>query len=357
MHSRAFRKCSLPDLCKTDLFYAEHMLRHFNAIGRQGAVIQQLNQSLPPTLHGLYRMMLAEYQRRTAANRQEAVAVLLRWILFSFRPLALDEVVSLIRHAGDDESFDLEEIPEAMSKFVQIGDPGEAFEVGQTSEIMYLITDDLPEPVYSDGQLPLMLRQRAMRSFFLDPSAAGSNLLTTPSEAHRRIFLAAVVFARPTPEGAVANVDPGLSKYATMFLADHWMGIRLEEHSPEERVEAMEALASVMSNEHGFASMVETCQVEYSKAFSGPVFERMSSWANWAAEEGLQLSPAAGKWWMRVRQNPSSSLLELAKAHSLAVYRAPGFVVASRSYTRARDVLLQVCPRPYSRSRGHRCHG
>lgn len=207
MHSQAFRKCSLPDLCKTDLFYAEHMLRHFNAIGRQGAVIQQLNQSLPPTLHGLYRMMLAECQRRTAANRQEAVAVLLRWILFSFRPLALDEVVSLIRHAGDDESFDLEEIPEAMSKFVQIGDPGEAFEAGQTSEIMYLITDDLPEPVYNDGQLPLMLRQRAMRSFFLDPSAAGSNLLTTPSEAHRRIFLAAVVFARPTPEGAVANVD------------------------------------------------------------------------------------------------------------------------------------------------------
>ncbi|KAK3380777.1 hypothetical protein B0T24DRAFT_200521 [Lasiosphaeria ovina] len=327
-----------------NLLYAQHMLRRFDAIGREGAVLRQLDQPMPPTLRSLYEVMLAECQRRTVASRQPVIATLLRWISFSFRPLVLDEAVSLLRYTSGDSMFDLDEIPELMTRFIRIGDPGKGSEVGETTEMEYLQTGGINEPVYNDGQLPLKFRQRSIRSFFRDAASESESdttksLLATPSEAHRLIFLTAANMARPAPEEAVDKLDSGLATYATLYLMDHWIGIDPEDHSVEERTEVMEVLASVMSNEYGYAKMAEVAKVDYKRDFNDDVLKRMGLWATEGTQ--MQLSSSAAEWWKRVAQKPATGLLELAKGHFQLVYQAPNAPSAAESYKLARAALVQ----------------
>ena len=116
------------------LLYAEHTLDRLNSLGREGAVLQVLAHSMPETLHGVYEIMLDECQRRMPVAHQQLGGNLLHWIAFAYRVLTLDEVTSLLVYLSKDDSFDLEEIPEVASKFLQVGDP--AFDA-QSREIAH----------------------------------------------------------------------------------------------------------------------------------------------------------------------------------------------------------------------------
>ena len=109
------------------MLYAEHMLTRFDSLGRQGAVIQAVENPMPATLYELYEASLVECQRRMLPTHREIGCMLLHWITFSYTPLVLDSVLSLLRYISEDESFNLEEIPEVFSRFLRIGGPEENY--------------------------------------------------------------------------------------------------------------------------------------------------------------------------------------------------------------------------------------
>ncbi len=91
------------------MLYIDHMLRRLNFIGREGAVLIDLEQSLPENLQSLYALMLAEVQHRKTPEQFETLKKLFSWLAFSKRRLTLEEANDLIRLTNQEASLILEE--------------------------------------------------------------------------------------------------------------------------------------------------------------------------------------------------------------------------------------------------------
>ena len=85
------------------------MLKRFNANAREGAVLRNLESSMPANLEHLYQVMLSECKRRTPEAQQQSMKSLLAWLAYSWRPLTLDECKALMKFVIGDTSIDLEE--------------------------------------------------------------------------------------------------------------------------------------------------------------------------------------------------------------------------------------------------------
>jgi hypothetical protein len=239
------------------MLYAEYLLIQLNALGREGAVLKRLNKPLPENLHEIYELSLSDCTRRTGPGRQHMVTKLLHWTAFSYRPLVLDEVTSLLRYWANDSNFDIDEIPEPFSRFIRVGDPGSDAEararVNNSQGYWTTSVDSLkknqdsmnPEAVYNDGSLPVKFLERSVRAFFREDVTTSSRRWSS-SEAHRQMFLDCAKLARPAPADEIA-VDERLRGYATMYVFHHWCMINHEQHSTEEKAEVMEAFAKVFS--------------------------------------------------------------------------------------------------------------
>lgn len=352
-----------------DMLYAEHMLQRFDTLGREGAVLRNLDRPLPANLTSIYEGLLEECLRRTPSKHHELVSKLLHWTAWSFRPLLLDEVVSLVKFYSDGKDFDLEEIPEPFAKFIRVGDPGadaEARAKAQSQNGYGTAVQNLeksqdafnPDNVYNDGVLPVKFKERSMRGFFqmgpgpeesseespekttetsdekaaeaspekaaeASPEKAASpetspeasnNIRWKPSEAHRQIFLAVAKIARP-PENDPMVLNDGLRTYAAQFLIAHWQDIDPHQHTPEENAEVMEALWAAFSNQNGFVVMLERTGPKYEEKFHDIFFWRVPQWA-WVAETYREhLSEGVANWWAQFGDTPRKCMLELAKSH------------------------------------------
>lgn len=90
--------------------YIEHMLRRLSYIGRENAVLQDLESKLPDNLTALYALMLEECQRGRTDKQYRALKKLFAWIAYSARSLTLSEASKLAKlTVADDNAFDIED--------------------------------------------------------------------------------------------------------------------------------------------------------------------------------------------------------------------------------------------------------
>lgn len=90
--------------------YVEHMLRRLNYIGRETAVLKDLEHKLPADLESLYKLMLMECQKDRTKEQYKTLKRLFAWLAYSKRPLTLTEASELVGlTVGDDGNFDVEE--------------------------------------------------------------------------------------------------------------------------------------------------------------------------------------------------------------------------------------------------------
>ncbi|KAJ3949017.1 uncharacterized protein N0V96_000125 [Colletotrichum fioriniae] len=184
-----------------NFLYATHMLARFDNLGREGAVIRNLEKPLPLGLHGIYEGLLTDCYRRTELEHKPIVSKLLHWLAFAFRPLTFNEVVSLVRLWVNNVNFDLEQVPEPFESFLQVGDPGSDAEERAkiqaqggwgtaVSELGKTQTAVDREAIYNDGELPVKFKERSMRSFFIEePDKTDIHAhRIRPSEIHRQIW-------------------------------------------------------------------------------------------------------------------------------------------------------------------------
>lgn len=85
------------------------MLRRLSYIGREDAVLKDLEQNLPDNLQSLYQLMLAECRKNRTEAQYKALKRLFAWLAFSKRPLTLSEATALVKITVPDGSFDLED--------------------------------------------------------------------------------------------------------------------------------------------------------------------------------------------------------------------------------------------------------
>ncbi|KAM6506585.1 hypothetical protein FSOLCH5_013559 [Fusarium solani] len=327
-----------------NMLYAEHLLVRLNNLGREGAVLRALEQKKPEDLHGIYETLLAECQRRMPVNHQQIAASLLHWIAFAKRGLTLTEVQSLVKCLSQDDEFDLEEIPEFFSKFLRIGDPGYDAELRAKHQASRATVQDLKkddddddDDIYEDGPLPVKFQERSMRHYFTNSSHGSSPFRWGPSEAHRRILLTSTKLAQPSR----TDVSEGLQKYCALHLLDHWIDIQIDQHTPEEQIEVLEAFAEALSNKTGLSEMLGRAGIVYGKGSTMKTDSRIRDWAKLLEKPDIKaaLSEFAVEWWQRVGQDPPTSRLGLAKGYLRELYQAQSSHDAMQAWERLRGVL------------------
>ncbi|KAL6365743.1 hypothetical protein LRP88_00318 [Fusarium phalaenopsidis] len=305
------------------MLYAEHMLLQLNDLGREGAVLRSLNKPLPGDLHDLYEALLTECYRHLASNHGFLVNRLLHWVAYAFRPLSLNEAVSLLSCWAEGGESDIEGIPRPLTKFIRVGDPGADAEArakiqsqggwGTAVNQLEKTQDATPDAIYDDGTLPVKFHERSMRSFFREAPRKEETQRWKPSEAHRQLFLDCAKMARKD-----STVIPSLRQYATRYLVSHWRQIKLEEHSAEEQVEVMEAFGLALRNKYSYATLLEQQEAAYKDIFPDDAFDKVSRWAKLK----VTLSREVAEWWADLAENPRNCLVPLAKAHLKGLYNA-----------------------------------
>ncbi|KXH68812.1 hypothetical protein CSAL01_00080 [Colletotrichum salicis] len=347
-----------------NFLYAAHMLTRFDNLGREGAVIRNLEKPLPSGLHGIYEGLLTDCYRRTELEHKPVVSKLLHWMAFAFRPLTLNEVVSLVRLWLNDADFELESVPEPFESFLQVGDPGSDAEERvkiqaqggwgtAVSELEKTQTVVDREVIYNDGALPVKFKERSMRSFFIEEADAAdihANRIR-PSEIHRQMFLDCTKLAYTTSHYPFP-IASALSRYIVVHMIPHWSRIDFERHTVAEQIEAMEALASTLSNKTSFSRMMEWTGSSYSGTFTDEFFERISRWGQLLSVNKEGMDKDAVEWWRTVSENSRACLLSLIKAHLRQTYISLNVDTALASYRRARDAIKTVSlTLPFSQSK------
>lgn len=338
------------------MLYAEHMLRRFNSLGREAAVLRNLDKPLPADLHDLYEILVDECYKHLDSNHEDMVNRLLHWIAYSFRSLTLDEVVSLLRLWANDKEFDIEEIPEPFAKFIQVGDVGADAEArakiqaqgGWRTSINQLekSQDASPDTIYlSDGTLPVKFHERSMISFFREAPRKDETRRWKTSEAHRQIFLDCAKMACIESEDKIAIPRP-LKTYTVEYMVKHWRKINPKDHSTEEQAAVMEAFGAVMLNKHQFATIFDRSSAEYGGQFEDEAFDRVSEWAQLLEATKSLLSEDVVQWWSDMATNPRNCLLHLIEAHLKRLYTAVNASSAVTFFKVVRDAMQTVSSTP-----------
>ncbi|KAH7108778.1 hypothetical protein EDB81DRAFT_430992 [Dactylonectria macrodidyma] len=330
------------------MLHAEYMLARLNSLRREGPVLRNLERPTIPNLYDLYDNLLNSCVKRFSSSRQQITTLLLHLVAHSFRPLSLDEVTSLLEKLSDGEIVDTRELSEVFTFFLQVGDSGTDAEERARIEAMGGALTKVEELdkghplstklIYDDGKLPVNFRERSMQSFFYGSSSKWGKAHWEASEAHRQIFLVMARLVQP-PDGAHLNGShPPIRIYAAQHVLEHWQSIRPERHSDDQLLEVMDVLWELL-NRSAFADMVEYNESEYLYAFfSG--FERINLWANnIPPDNNFHLRKDARKWWGRVAEDNSETLLSLTKAHLRNLYQSKANTDALKAFNALRNSL------------------
>jgi len=94
----------------TGMRYVEHMLRRLSYIGREGAVLADLEKNLPDSLESLYKLMLTECQKDRTDEQYQALKKLFAWLAYSKRALTLGQASELVAlTVANERVFDIED--------------------------------------------------------------------------------------------------------------------------------------------------------------------------------------------------------------------------------------------------------
>lgn len=97
------------------MLYVDHMLRRYNSIGREGAVLKDLETSLPDNLQSVYNILLTEVQQRRTSEHLQIFKQLILWLSFAKRLLTVGEVEGLATLLDQDRSYNVMEEVEGKS--------------------------------------------------------------------------------------------------------------------------------------------------------------------------------------------------------------------------------------------------
>lgn len=302
------------------MLYIEHMLRRLNAIGREGAVLKDLNKSLPEGLDTLYALLLSECQRGRTHTQYMTLKTLFAVLAYSERPLSLEEAADLAKAIDPENTFDIEE--EAIGRSARILDLGQdqdAPEDGAHIGDNNIADDDGNHSDYDDTEFlnaraktRIALQERSMRDYFRAVNVEENGLRTSAEHSHLLIFeFLAQLLCDDAPATKVDK--PCLHAYAAQYWAHHFVKIDV---APEHVSQVLTAIARIFNNENNVAAMFE--------AYDAPCYDALEEQTSFLAQfeaflrlsNGVDdISPSLRAWTESLIETPQKALLPLAKGH------------------------------------------
>ncbi|EKG11466.1 hypothetical protein MPH_11481 [Macrophomina phaseolina MS6] len=332
------------------LLYAEHMLKRFNATGREPLILKQLDQSMPDTLEQLYTTILADLQRKATLEQQQTLKDLFIWLTFSIRPITVSEAMSLARLLPGQLNLEEELQSQHLSRILRIADLEEAIDLSspsRNSELQELQEQQgSTDAAYDDWNLPIKFQERSMRDFFRSAKVSEDpkSLRTPVFEAHRKIFITLSQILCGTVGDAVGD---GLRTYAASCWIFHlswmWYYGKSCRSTDDEKVALLEAVCAVLNGEGDVAKNLELQGVEYDDFGFQNTGPTMAFFATMAKELGEgRLKESVMHWAEEVAGNSKRAFVNLGKAHIRNWFGATDLKLAQRSYKYARGALALV---------------
>ncbi|GIZ42161.1 hypothetical protein CKM354_000543900 [Cercospora kikuchii] len=327
-----------------DFLFCEHILRHFNAVGREPLVLKQLN-SLPENWPALYKKILDDMFHHTSATDLPALRLLFKWLAFSDRALTLQECLGLLKMHGLD-AFDLERELQgnSLSRFLRLAPAEERSAAGifvEQPTLEVLNSDQTAdESSVSDGDHPLRFHDRSTRSFFETAKRDEIGLRTYADQAHREIF----VLCSQILCGMHPSVEKGLKKYAASEWAYHLSWTNTQSHLPEEeKLAVLESMVAIMTNHNNVAAVFEELDVDYDEqlwSFPDDYWTgTLKDYGKLGIKHESKLSASALTFYQNISADTSTAFVPLAKAHITNWLRAETDSALKRSYTYARQCI------------------
>ncbi|RGP81412.1 nacht and tpr domain-containing [Fusarium longipes] len=325
----------------SDMLYAENMLLRFNSLGREAAALRCLEKPLPADLDEVYKILVAECYRHLIPEHKSLVNRLLLWVA-NKTSLSLDEVNSLLRLWTGDNKFDVDEIPDSLLNLIRIGDPGADAEKrariraqgGWATTIEQLDkSEDNPDSVYNDGNLPVKFHERSMRAYICNSRNQDGSRRPTPSETYRQMFLDLANILRLEKDSITIALS--LREYTFERVFHYWRDIEPESHSVEEQAQVMEVFGNIMLDKYHFSERYINQEGDkwcYCEMFNDKSFEKVSTWASLLESNKQFLSEDVAHWWAGLKDNPRDCLLQLLKAHTKILYRTEDYQEALKRF-------------------------
>ena len=243
------------------MLYVEHMLRRLNTIGRESAVLKDIEKNTPDSMTALYDLMLLECRRGRTEDEYLVLRTLFAMLAYSKRPLTLDEAGHLVRLIDSENTFDVEiEIMGRSARILhsrQVQDEEE--EDVEFQGIKY--SDQAEESGLSDdtaGQSPIMFQDRLLREYFRAISIEDSGLRTPASMAHLMIFelLVKVLCVEDASETREQD-QRHLRHYAANYWAFHFASIKEDQITSEQTARVLAGLAKIFANKNNVCKTFE----------------------------------------------------------------------------------------------------
>ncbi|PGH15791.1 hypothetical protein AJ79_02171 [Helicocarpus griseus UAMH5409] len=307
------------------MLYVHHMLRRYNSIGREGAVLKDLQADIPDDLQSLYNTMLNEIQQRRTSEHLQIYKRLLAWLAFANRLLSVEEVGDLAMLLGQDRFDVIEEVEGRLSRILRITRPFEEENRDEEIDDMESSFDDdvstAAKMIANDNAALLQFQDRSLRDYFRSAAAGEGGLRTESSCAHLLIFEMSV--------GVICGIykhkdeSPGgkLKAYATKFWTRHFMQLDPLSATEPDVLRVTKSLTMVLSNHNNAAKQLEVAP-EYCEIFGKTVKRKneflisVSKWVERASMLGTEkLDDAARVWVESAAQSPLKMMVPLARGH------------------------------------------
>jgi hypothetical protein len=309
------------------MLYVEHMLRRFSYIGRERAVMHDLDK-LPTSLHALYKLLLEECRHNRSEAQYQALKKLFAWLAFSKRSLSLAEASSLIKLTlSDDDTFDIEE--------EIIGHSSRILELTQTRQIEEDVKDDDQDddendeekddgiPEVEDGKSPLTFQDRSLRQYFQSVNVEDDGVTefrTPATTAHLTILQMCVDIMMEAAKDPNEPTTAELSLYAIRYWHDHLKELDVENTTTGAIQQVAILLHRITRNESNIAKLFEKIARHTdiypvsAEDTPTPWFETLITWAHKAATlKDDSLDPDVREWVLTVTED--NVLLPLAQGH------------------------------------------
>jgi hypothetical protein len=308
------------------MLYVEHVLRRFSYIGRERAVLEEL-EKLPGSLHDLYKLLLEECRHNRTDAQYQALKKLFAWLAFSKRSLSLAEAANLVQLTLSDDSFDIEE--------EIIGRSSRILELTQTRQTEEDTKDDdkeddendetkddfVPELGYRES--PLSFQDRSLRQYFKSVSveADGTTEFRTPAAAaHLTILQMCADIMIKTAKDPDDQTSLGLSRYAVQFWYEHLKELDVEKSTDGTISQVVTLLYSITQNTNNVARLFEL-RARHTDIYPERTDDTTAAWFDvllvWAAKASSfpedSLVSEIKAWALTV--NKENVLLPLTKGH------------------------------------------
>ncbi|KAJ6196522.1 hypothetical protein J3E72DRAFT_243669 [Bipolaris maydis] len=308
------------------MLYAEHVLRRFSYIGRERAVLEEL-EKLPASLHDLYKLLLDECRHNRTEAQYQALKKLFAWLAFSKRSLSLAEASNLVQLTLPDNSFDIEEeIIGRSSRILELTQTRQTEEDTKEDDKEDDDTDDMKDDFAFElgyRESPLSFQDRSLRQYFKSVSveADGNEEFRTPaSAAHLTILQMCadiMIKAAKDPEDQASS---GLSLYAIQYWYEHLKELDVENSTDATVCQVVILLYSITKNTNNVAKLFEV-RARHADLYPERADDTPSAWFDtlliWATKassfENESLDSEVKAWALTV--NKDNVLLSLAKGH------------------------------------------